>query len=97
MFFIHKDDGLGGFRAKASHKDPRIDFFVKSAINSIPIGKFIDLVTFVNELHGVKPSVCSKIVASIIPVTSLRANCQEIADGRMMRNLLAVNLSAISE
>ena len=51
----------------------------------------------VDELHGVEASVCREIVAAVIAVTSLGANSEEVADGGVVGDLFAVNLSSVGK
>lgn len=49
----------------------------------------------VDQRHGVESSQSREVVAAIVLVAVLRSNSQEVADRRVMRDLLTVDLCAI--
>ena len=51
----------------------------------------------IDEFHRVESSVCREVVAAVVSVASFGADCEEVADGRVVGDLFAVNLRSIGK
>lgn len=51
----------------------------------------------VDEFHGVEAGVGGEVVAAVVAVASFGADCEEVADGRVVGDLFAVDLRAVGE
>ena len=87
--------GFYSFRSQAANEDSWIQFFVEWYIDYVSIGELIDFVAFVDKLHGVKSCVGWEVVAPVVAIWIIGSNGEEITDRWMMRDLLAVDLSAV--
>ncbi len=90
-----KNDGIDRFGPQTAHEDPGVYLFVEGGVNFVPVGEFINFIPLIGESHGVEPGVRGEIVAAVVPVGRFWADSQEIADGGMVGDLLAIDLSAV--
>lgn len=51
----------------------------------------------VDQFHRVETGVGGEVVATVVPVVAFWANSKEVADGGMVGDLLAVDLSSIGK
>jgi len=95
IFFVNKSDCLASFRTESADEEARVQFLAERYVNSISIRELIDFVSLVDQGSRVQSCVSFEVVAAVIPVFLFRSDCQKVADGGVMGDLFAKDLSAV--
>lgn len=57
VLLVSEGNGVNSLALQTANEHTTIDLLIESSIDLISIGKLIDLVSFVDKLHGVETSV----------------------------------------
>lgn len=92
---IFESEGTSSLWSQGTHEDSTVYLFTEIAFEYSSICELKHPVSFIDECHRVKASICFKCVVSRITVSIVGTEKEEVTDRRMMWDLFTVNLCTV--
>lgn len=95
IFLVYKFQLSNNLRPHGAQEYATECILTECAFNLLPVWELQHPISLIGQGHTVKACLCFIMVVTIVTITVLGSDHQNITDGRVVTYLLCVNLSAI--